>query len=107
MTLDPPCVIQPRGADLILTGEIDLHNVAVIESHILPWLHDGDNHLDLSGVEFMDSTGLTLILRVHAMAIRRGARLHITCSPVVYTVLSMAGLLESFPALTVTRAEGR
>lgn len=105
VTLNPLCVIQPRGTALALTGEIDLHNAEEIEARLLAWLCDTDNHLDCTGVDYMDSTGLSMILRVHAAAARRGAHLRITCSPNMHLVLSMAGLVESLPGLTVARAE--
>lgn len=100
-----PCSIHPRGTDLVLAGEIDLHNADEVESHILSWLHDAENHLDCTGVDFMDSMGLTMMLRVRTQAVHRGAHLRITCSPTVYHVLAMAGLTDALPGLTVTRAE--
>lgn len=99
-----PCLIHPRGTDLVLTGEIDLHNADEIESHILSWLHDAENYLDCTGVHFMDSMGLTMVLRVRAQAVLRGAYLRVTCSPTVYHVLAMAGLTDALPGLTVARA---
>jgi anti-anti-sigma factor len=99
------CVIRSRGTDLVLTGEIDLHNADEIEAHILSWHHDADNYLDCTGVDFMDSMGLTMILHVRALAVQRGACLRVICSPTVHLVLTMAGLTESLPGLTVTRGE--
>ncbi|HEV2636040.1 MAG TPA: STAS domain-containing protein [Actinocrinis sp.] len=100
-----PCVVQPRGTDLVLTGEIDLHNADEIESRIVPWLHAAENYLDCTGVHFMDSMGLTMMLRVRAKAVQRGAHLRVTCSATVYHVLAMAGLTDALHGLTVTRAE--
>lgn len=98
-------MIHPRGADLVLTGEIDLHNAAEIEAHVLAQLRDVDNHLDLTAVDFIDSMGLTMLVRIYRLAVQRGAHLRLTCSPTVHAVLSMTGLTEHLPGLTVTRGE--
>jgi anti-anti-sigma factor len=100
-----PCGIRSRGTDLVLAGEIDLHNTGELQAHILTWLHDNDNHLDCTGVDFIDSMGLSMFLHIHAAAVQRGASVHVTCSPTIYTVLEMAGLTNALPGLTITRCE--
>lgn len=94
------CVVRPRGADLVLTGEIDLHNADEVAACVMPWLHDEDNQLDLTDVDFIDSMGLSVLVRAYILSARRGASLRITCSPTVHTVLSMAGFTDRLPGLT-------
>ena len=101
----PACVVHPRGADLLLTGEMDLHNADEVAACIMPWLHDEDNHLDLTAVDFIDSMGLSVLVRAYILTARRGASLRITCSPTVHTVLSMAGFTDRLPGLDVVEGE--
>jgi anti-anti-sigma factor len=59
------------GTDIVLrvTGEIDLASRELFESHLANALVVGCRVvLDLGGVEFMDSTGLNVILRCHRRA---------------------------------------
>jgi anti-anti-sigma factor len=100
----PACLIRTRGADLVLTGEIDLRNVDEVAALITAWLHDGHNHLDLAAVDFIDSMGLSVLVRAYTLSGQRGASLRITCSPTVHTVLSMAGFIDRLPGLEVSRS---
>lgn len=98
---DPLCVVLPRGSAIALTGEIDHGNAASVEARILPMLHDAENHLDMTGVEFLDSVGVQVILKIHALLVQRGARLTLTCSPPVYRILTISGLVDALPALVI------
>lgn len=100
----PPAVCLD-GANLIVTGDIDLNNAAQIEAAILPHLHDTETHLDLTAVDFIDSMGLTVLLRIYTHTAKHDTRLRITCSPPVYSVLAMTGLTGYLPGLIVNNAQ--
>jgi anti-sigma B factor antagonist len=60
-------VVEGRDVVLKLEGEIDLETVALLDEEIVLITAAGPPRLliDLSGVEFIDSTGLSAILRAH------------------------------------------
>lgn len=79
-----------------LTGEIDHHSAAYIRAEIdnaaelyMPSLLV----LDFSGINFMDSSGIGLVMGRYRNLSRRGAKLHISgASPQIYKVMRLAGL---------------
>ncbi len=81
---------------LTLTGEIDLDSVAVLHQAIrearAPW----GTHvaIDLSGVTFMDSTGIHALLTCYQRARDHGGSLSVTgAQGVVERVLHLSGIL--------------
>jgi anti-sigma B factor antagonist len=73
---------RAEGADLVLSveGELDLSTIPRLAQHI-----DGrigsvgaSLLLDLSGVTFMDSSGLRLLIELHHRAQREGWKLSLT-----------------------------
>jgi anti-sigma B factor antagonist len=70
-----------RGVELKLTGELDLETTPELDEQLaaIDGGHLGRLLVDLSGVEFMDSTGLAAILRAqrsadssgHTLSLRR------------------------------------
>jgi anti-sigma B factor antagonist len=69
-TLPEPfrCELVPQqdGRVLVrLSGELDLSTVPILDRRLREALDDGGRRLviDLRGLEFMDSTGLTMLLR--------------------------------------------
>lgn len=79
-----------------LSGEIDHHSVAAIREKIdvaternMPSLLV----LDFTGVNFMDSSGIGLVMGRYRNISRRGAKLHITgTSPQIYKVMKLSGI---------------
>ena len=81
---------------ITLTGEVDHHGaramMAQVEDAIASRL---PMHLtlDLSGVTFMDSSGIALLLRTHRQLSRHGGKLRVTSIPVqARRVLDAAGV---------------
>ena len=79
-----------------LKGELDHHTAAEMRAEI-------DNAielnmpdllvLDFSGISFMDSSGIGLVMGRYRNLVRRGAKLHISgASPQIYKVMKLAGL---------------
>ncbi len=82
---------------LALRGEIDMATVGVLQEALGDAVSEaGDVWVDLTDVEFMDSTGLTALVRAH-QAIGDGCRqLRIICPGrgLVRRTLEMSGLHE-------------
>ncbi len=79
-----------------LNGEIDHHSAAAIRAKIdnaaelnMPSLLV----LDFTGVNFMDSSGIGLVMGRYRNLSRTGAKLHITgTSPQIYKVMKLSGI---------------
>lgn len=79
-----------------LKGELDHHTAAEMRADIdsavelnMPELLI----LDFSGISFMDSSGIGLVMGRYRNLARRGAKLHISgASPNIYKVMKLAGL---------------
>jgi anti-sigma B factor antagonist len=85
---------------IALTGEMDLSNAADVERELL---HAEDTDaativLDLSGLQFMDSTGIRLLISADARSRADSGRLRLTRPPAhVFRVLCIAGIDELLP----------
>jgi anti-anti-sigma factor len=88
---------DPQGVRITLVGEVDLATVPEL-NRLLDQLADSEHRrvlIDLTGVEFMDSTGLGSIIRAvraadangHRLAVRRG-------SPQVQRLFELTGLVD-------------
>jgi anti-sigma B factor antagonist len=79
MTPEPFSVtVGQDGARAVVTvrGELDLATAPQLESALLPGLRDGGSAvLDLRGLEFMDSTGVRVIVAAHLAAQELGGSL--------------------------------
>lgn len=96
-----------RTADacvVTLTGDVDATTAPALEEVLLRWLdHPGvtEVHLDLRGVTFLDSAGLTTLVVAHRAAQSTGRGLSLRCGSrrAVLRPLEITGLLT---ILTVT-----
>lgn len=82
------------------TGEIDLHTAPRLQRELADLLHGGSDHLivDLSGVEFCDSTGVNVLLAALRRARDQGGNLClVNPQPAVRKVLGITGLDNVFP----------
>ncbi|GIH94296.1 STAS domain-containing protein [Planobispora siamensis] len=85
---------RPDGtAVLAVTGEIDMSNAPALEAGVARSAGDGVLVVDLSGVDYLDSAGLS-VLFAHAERIR------VVANPLIAPVLIVSGLTE------VTAVEG-
>jgi anti-sigma B factor antagonist len=79
MTPEPFSVtVEQAGARAVVAvrGELDLATAPQLESALLPGLRDGGAAvLDLRGLEFMDSTGVRVIVAAHHAAQDHGGSL--------------------------------
>jgi len=84
---------------LRLTGEIDLYTAPFVREAALRAIrhHDGRLHIDLSGVTFMDSTGLEVLLATRRRAELSGGTLRlIDPTQSVLRVLEVTGVDRLF-----------
>lgn len=65
----PRLQIIADGTSVVLVGEIDAHTAPDLAEHLDPLPgNDGDITVDLAGVDFIDSSGLRLIVEAHQRA---------------------------------------
>jgi anti-sigma B factor antagonist len=90
-----------RGSTLIVSprGEIDLATVDIVRGAVQGESQKGDDiHLDLRGVEFMDTSGLRYVLELVERAGRDGFAVHIVRGPAaVQRVFEVSGLESRLP----------
>ena len=95
--------VQPHGEAVLVraTGELDLSAAEAFESQLEEELaRDGAIVvLDLSGVTFLDSTGLRTLLRIAEEDARSGSRLSIRreLSPPVQRLLDLTRIEQQLP----------
>lgn len=100
----PFTVDVAEGADHIVVavrGELDLATAPQLEEALLPPVRNGRHAvLDLRGLDFMDSSGVRVVVTAHAAADENGGRLTVVRggarSPVgrVLEVSGLEGMLE-------------
>lgn len=80
-----PLVTGGRGSDgetfeIRLEGEVDLSRRNELRAVAVAFVSDGSKHarVDLSGVTFMDSSGLGFLLRLRRISQARGGRVILT-----------------------------
>jgi anti-anti-sigma factor len=88
-----------RAVAVAVVGEVDLPHARQLVVALREVLADEPDviTLDLSGVSFMDSTGIQVLMGARADAAKTGTRLTIvkTSAP-VQRVLELTGLVEAF-----------
>lgn len=85
--------IAPMDTGLTLAGEIDAHTAPNLASAIARM--SGDVDLDLSGVQFVDSSGLRVLIDAHQTLTARGNELRLRePSTAVRRLLEISGVDE-------------
>jgi len=91
---DATLVLDARPARLVLKGDLDLHTGAQLAELATPYA-GRDLLMDLSEVEFVDSSGLNALLWLHRRSAACGGSLVVgPVSPNVEKVFQMTGVLE-------------
>jgi anti-sigma B factor antagonist len=101
-------VVTRRAPDVVvrISGEVDISNADMLEEAIQQWLraNPGDLTLECSDLRFIDSTGLSLTVRLHNELAERGHRLVLTgLAPAVrrpFEVTNLTDVLEVREATT-------
>jgi anti-sigma B factor antagonist len=83
------------GVTLVVSGEIDLDTNDQLSAALRDVVTLPRVHLDLTSVEYMDSTGLRALLVARDEIEQHGGRLHITrASNIVHRLIEITGLAE-------------
>ncbi|MCC2270598.1 STAS domain-containing protein [Streptomyces sp. CT1-17] len=85
---------------LTVEGYLDVDTATELQHHLANQLHHGRRHflLDLSGVPFMDSSGMNIILRVYQEVRELPGSVHIISpAPAVLRVLDLTGVSITVP----------
>lgn len=93
--------VERNGADAVVMvgGELEFGTAAPLRTTLLDLAHDGAGTLvlDLGSVEFIDSTGISLLVQAKQRLEAQGSRLVLRQpAPRVVRVLEVAGLREFF-----------
>ncbi|MZD06473.1 anti-sigma factor antagonist [Streptomyces sp. SID5785] len=110
---DRPPVVRESGDSVVVefAGEIDILTLHRM-TPLLDTVAAGPYRvvaLDLTGVTFLDCSGLTLLVRTARRAGARGARTTVVCRhPLTLRIIALAGLDETLaPVDSVREALGR
>ena len=92
-----------------LTGEIDFTSSGPVQSTLLSMVLPGGGTVvaDLSGITFLDSSGLGVLVQAHRTATERDTRLLVVASEPVRKLLRLTGLdtvLEAYDDLSAAEA---
>lgn len=95
---DPVSRFAPEGAkSIVYEGELDLLTAGALRDKILSARadHDGDVFvLDMSGVTFIDSVGVSLLVTAHQRLVDDGASLSIVLPERLRLFFEISGLVE-------------
>jgi anti-anti-sigma factor len=82
-----------------LEGELDFETAFDVEMRLENAIHRSKEVVvDLSALEFIDSTGIRTLLEAHRLAQRDGVRLRLLPGgPPIQRVFEVAGLLDELP----------
>ena len=85
---------------VVVTGDLDMMTVPIFVGAAQDALEQSPTprlRLDLGGVNFIDSTGISALVKIRAAAQERGGELELAASSVyVERVLTLVGLSELF-----------
>jgi anti-sigma B factor antagonist len=91
------CTLETRADRAIVRpfGELDCWNVPFVEQHLLAAHDAGIGHveLDLSGLSFLDSSAVALVVRWSRVSVERGFLLHVRAgSPRVRRIFEITAI---------------
>jgi anti-sigma B factor antagonist len=93
-------VEQQAGWDVVrVSGEIDIRTAPELRDVLAGVLDKGGDQVvvDLEGVEFLDSTALSVMVGAHKRLVRKGGTLHLVCTrEPILRVLTVTGLSRVF-----------
>ncbi|HVU60378.1 MAG TPA: STAS domain-containing protein [Mycobacteriales bacterium] len=100
--MDPiSCKVEqlPTATVVHVYGEVDVAGAPVLREALISVLAEPCSHLivDLSGVDFLDSTGIGVIVAAHTRALAQNGRFSaVVTTTAVRKVLQITGLLRAW-----------
>lgn len=97
MSLDVQVSGGDDGITVVLDGEMDTHTARTVGERIVQTIGDRSPNvvIDASNLRFLDSSGISELLRLRQRAVDGGSTLVLTsASPTVRRVLEITGLVE-------------
>nr|WP_037873776.1 MULTISPECIES: STAS domain-containing protein [unclassified Streptomyces] len=93
-------LVREDVALLTVEGYLDVDTATELQAHLANQLHHGRRHflLDLSGVPFMDSSGMNIVLRVYQEVRRLPGSVHVIApAPAVQRIFDLTGVSLTVP----------
>ena len=92
---EPSLVITKMDGGLRVSGEIDAHTAPLLADAVAAW-EGAVLRLDLSGVEFVDSSGLRVLVEAHQRlgTVEGGELRLVDTSPAVRRLFDITGVAE-------------
>jgi anti-sigma B factor antagonist len=85
---------------ILLRGDLDCYHAPLVKERLFKLIENGDSDLilNLNGVDFVDSSGLAVIVAVHQRTLAHGGILRILCANrAIWHVFEITGLQRVFP----------
>ncbi|MGB0113497.1 MAG: STAS domain-containing protein [Ilumatobacteraceae bacterium] len=91
-------VVEDVSGEIVVSGEIDAHGIDTLSAALAGGAADVDTvRVDLSGVTFMDSSGLRVLVEANQRVDSGGPKLVLRApSRQILRLLELAGLTDSF-----------
>jgi anti-sigma B factor antagonist len=100
--------IQRDGATIAIAGELDAHSAPALRDELATSTGPHDTVVDMSGVTFMDSSGLRVLIDAHQRAADSDSRLVLSApSTSVRRVLEIAGVLDHLEVRSSVAPDGQ
>ena len=99
MSFHAEAIISGDCAVLRITGEVDVYTAPELRQQVIDLIGNGTRHIvgDLRGVEFLDSTGLgVLVGSLKRLRARQGSLKLVTSGGRVFQLLQITGLDRAF-----------
>lgn len=97
-----PLVISRTPDGLHVAGEIDASTVEAFSSDLLSMLATRDVAVNMSEIQFIDSSGLRVLIEAHSNALEQRRQFVIDSpSPIVKRLLEVTGLSDLFTIVPV------
>ena len=91
-------VVSNNGSSaVVLLGELDMDTTPILANVLEPFINEGPEEisLDLSGLSFIDSSGIATLISVQKQLVERGRRLSLhSPRPLVVKVLEVTDLID-------------
>ena len=89
-----------------LTGELDLASVSILQAQFKAMARtEGDLIVDMSGLDYIDSTGAKALLDAHRQLSRTGRRIVLAAvQPMARRIIDVMGLEQAIPIFTTVEA---